>query len=186
VNKPIIVNNITFSDRFGQMILKEEYNITFKSSGDVEKFIQSRYEYWKELLGKDMTIAHHQNETLEDVEIQKLFKTTASVMGLAQSHIFRRTRITEIVEARRHAIAICTDLGKTVTTIARAIGFNHATIGHHRDKFFDLCDIDKGYEASYLKIKDSVLTELNGEYSEDGSGEKIKKNEKSTSTKKEA
>jgi hypothetical protein len=162
MSKSILLNSLAFSDKFGEMILREEYNLTFKSHDDVEKFIQSRYIYWKELLGKDMNISPMHNETIEEVEIQKIFKLTASAMGLAQSHIFRRTRITDIVEARRYAIAICVDLGMSITVIGKSAGFDHATIGHHRDKFYDLCDVDKGYEAKYLKIKDEVLTELTG------------------------
>ena len=175
MNNPIIITELIFSDQRGEMILKEEYHITFNSPDDVERFIQSRYIYWKDLLHKEMTISPRHNETIEEVEIQRIFKLTASEFGLSQSHIFRKTRIAPIIEARRFAIGICVDLGLSVSAIGKAAGLYHATIIHHRNKFFDLCDTEKGYEERYGKIKDAVLSQIKGRYSEDGSGTKIDK-----------
>ena len=173
MDKPISLRSIVFHDINGISIVKEEYSLTFSSHEYAEKFIDERKEYWTNILGIKLVITPMQNETIEEIEIQKVFKLTARAMGISSQFIFRRTRSAAIIEVRRTAIAICVEFGLSVSVIGNAIGFDHSTIIHHRDKFYGLCEYEPGYEDKYNEIKDKVLKKMNGSFSEDGSGKKI-------------
>jgi len=169
VDKPVNLLDIRFSDKGGKQIVREEYNLIFNSYETAEAFIQSRTIYWRELLNMDLVIAPHQNETIEEIEIQKVFKLTASAMGISSRYILR-TRSEPIIEVRRLAIAICIDFGLSEAIIGSAIGYDRTTIIHHRDKFYHFCEVEPGYEDRYNEVRDKVLKKLNGEFLEDGSG----------------
>ena len=160
LNKPISLNSLKFSDKRGKLIVKEDYFLIFDSSENMEKFIQTRHKFWQETLNKDIVLAPEYNETIDELGIIKIFDFTADFLKV--NNILSRTRKAKIVEARRFAIAICVDQGQLITTIANAIDFNHANIIHHRDRFYELCDTEKGYQDRYLGIHDFVMNQLNG------------------------
>ena len=170
MSKSVNLLDIRFSDINGNQIVREEYNIVFESHDSAELFIQDRHNYWMELLNKNLVISPRQNETIEEIEIQKVFKEAAKAMGLSPRYVFRKTRAANIIEVRRIGIAICVEFGLSVSLIGKAIGFDHSTVVFHRDKFYDLCEFESGYEEKYNKVKDVVLTKINGEFLEDGSG----------------
>jgi hypothetical protein len=173
VNKPVVLSHITYSNRDGEMIVREEFGLTFGSHETAEVFIQSRHKYWQELLNHDLFMAPQQNETLEDLEIIKLFKLTAKYYGVQQKYIFKRTRIPKVIEARRIASAICTDLALSPAVIGHAIGFDRTNVIHHLNKFDGYYETEPGYKEKYHEIKEAVLNDMNGKYAEDGSGKKI-------------
>ena len=141
--------------------MKEEYFIVFDNTESLEAFIQQRYGYWKELLNKEIVMAPEHNETIGELSIRRVFELTAECCDVKKSDIFQKTRTTPVIEARRFAIAICVEMGQLVTNIARAIEYNHTNIIHHRNKFYDLCDTEQGYQDRFLEINDFVLTKLN-------------------------
>ena len=173
MDKPINLFDIRFYDKDGNKIVREEYNIIFGSHDKAELFIGDRKRYWSELFGIELVIEPRQNETIEEIEIQKVFKLTAKKMGISERYVFHKTRSASIIDVRRVAIAICLEFGLSVSIIGHAIGFNHTTIIHHRKKFIGFCQHEPGYEDRYIQIKDYVLSKLNGSFKSDGSGEKL-------------
>lgn len=177
MDKPISLNSLRFSDKKGNFIVQEEYSITFSDFDKLELFIEKRRYYWKDLYKIDLVIAPDHNETLTRSDIFTVFMYTATYFKIPQSDILKHISKSEIIEARRYAIALCIERGIKPKHIANEIKFNHATIGHHRDKFYKFCDTEKGYHDVYLAYEDYVLTKLNGRFKEDGSGNKINNHE---------
>jgi len=173
VNKPINLLNITFTDQYGEMVVKEEYSVTFNDVSNAEKFIQQRHTYWQELLSMRLFMSPRQNETIDTIEIQKIFKLVSKHFNISPGNIFRRVRNPNVIEARRFGVAICTYLTLKPQTISDAIGFDRTNIIYHRNKFDGIYEVDIKYREKYERVKDAVLTELNGSYSEDVSGKKI-------------
>ena len=174
MDKPVNLVDIRFSDKGGKLIVREEYNLIFNSYEIAEVFIQDRTKYWKELLKMDLVIAPYQNDTIEEIEIQKVFKLTAKAMGISSRYVLHKTRSDSIIEVRRIAIAICLDYGLSEAIIGKAISKDRTTIIHHRDKFYGFCENEPGYEDRFTEIKDKVKKKLGGEFLDDGSGEKLK------------
>ncbi len=174
MDKPVNLVDIRFSDKGGKQIVREEYNLIFDSHERAEMFIQNRTAYWKELLNMDLVIAPHQNETIEEIEIQKVFRLTAKAMGISSKYVLRRTRSIKIIEARRIAIAICLDFGLSESVIGQAIGYDRTTIMHHRDKFQDFCESEHGYKDRFIGIRHEVKAKLGGLFESNGSGQKLK------------
>ena len=168
MDKPVNLVDIRFSDKGGKQIVREEYNLIFDSYERAEVFIQDRTKYWKKLLNMDLVIAPYQNETIEEIEIQKVFKLTAKAMGISSRYVLRRTRSDPIIEVRRMAIAICLDFGLSEAIIGKSIGYDRTTIIHHRDKFYDFCETELGYEDRYEEIRHKVKKKLTGEFLQDG------------------
>ena len=173
MNKPINLLSITFTDQYGEMVVKEEYSVTFNDVSNAEKFIQQRHTYWQELLSMRLFMSPRQNETIDTIEIQKIFKLVSKHFNISPGNIFRRVRNPNVIEARRFGVAICTYLTLKPQTISDAIGFDRTNIIYHRNKFDGIYEVDIKYREKYERVKDAVLTELNGSYSEDGSGKKL-------------
>lgn len=174
MQKPINLMSIRFSDINGRQVVREEYNTIFRTHELAELFIEERREYWQKLFDMKLKIDPYRNETIEEIEIQKLFKLTAKAMNIDPKFVLRRTRDADIIEVRRISIAICGEFGLSPSNIGRAINMNHTTIIHHRKRFFDLCRLEPGYEDRYNEIRDNVLNKLNGKFMDDGSGKEKK------------
>ncbi len=180
MDKLISLNTIRFSNVKGEFVVEDPIQTVFGDIKWMEKVIQERHQYYEQLFGIKLVIAPNQNETLSRSDIFAVFMYTATFLKITQSDILRRTRKTEIIEARRFAIVICTEKGIKPSVIGREIKFDHATVGHHRDLFYKFCDTEKGYHDRFLAIREYVLSKLNGRFQDDGSGEKKKEeNDKS-------
>lgn len=177
MQKPISLNSLRFSDTKGNFIVQEEYSLTFSDFEKLETFIQARSAYWKEMYKMNLVITPNHNETLSRSDIFAIFMFTAKYFNIPQIDILKRTKKSEIIEARRYGIALCIERGIKPQHIAREIRYDHATIGHHRDLFYKFCDTEKGYHNTYMGLEEYVLEKLNGRFKEDGSGEKAKPNE---------
>ena len=175
-NRPVSLRHIVYADKRNKdvKVVREEYGIVFDSHERAELFIQERKKYWESVLNMELKLSPMQNETIEEIEIQKIFKFVAKAMGKNPKFILRKTRDGDIIRVRRYAIAICRDLGLSTPTIGKAIGQDHSNIVYHDRKFHEFCEVEPGYEDKYNEIKDSVLVKLNGKFAEDGSGKKIK------------
>jgi hypothetical protein len=57
--------------------------------------------------------------------------------------------------------------------IGHAIGFDRTNVIYHLRKFDGFYDTEPRYADKYEKVKHDVLVKLNGEYNENGSGEKL-------------
>lgn len=174
MEKPISLNSLRFSDIKGNFIVQEEYSLTFSDFEKLEMFIQSRAVYWKEMYEMELVLAPDHNETLSRSDIFAIFMFTATYFKIPQADILKHTKKSEIIEARRYAIALCIERGIKPKHVANEIKFDHATVGHHRDLFYKFCDTEKGYHDIYMAFEEFILTKLNGRFKEDGSGEKIK------------
>ena len=163
MSKPVALSNIIFSNRDGDMVVREEYGLTFDSHETTEVFIQERFKYWKELLKVDLFMSPRSNETLGDIEIIKVFKLTAKHSGLNPKYVFKRNNSPNVVEVRRIASAICYDLSLSAATIGHASGFDRTNIIYHLKKFDNFYENEVGYKEKYEEIKKSVLNELNQE-----------------------
>ena len=161
MEKPINLNSITFSDKDGAMVLTEHYEITFANASDAEKHIQERAKYWKALIHKPLFIAPSMNETIEEIEIKKVFKLTAKYFDLKYSDMMSRSRKTTLVEGRRIAINICFERGVRQYLIEDATGIDHATIIHHRKKWAGFMETDSNYAFKFGSVEEFVLTSLN-------------------------
>lgn len=169
----ISLNSLKFSDSKGKFILKEDYLITFSNDEALEKFIQSRYKYWCEVLGIKLTIAPDKIQTLHEIEIKKVFKLVARYCGVLYSDMTGPSRKREYIDAKRIAINICLQRGVKKWTIAKAIQIHHATVLHHQRAFADLVTFDKKLMTKYNLIEEFVFENMNGLFKTDGSGKKI-------------
>jgi len=159
ITKPRILNGLTFSDKSGRVLVKEDYFIVFTEDKDLEAFIQDRYAYYKRILRKELFMAQDDNETVDELGIRKIFELTGDFLGL--KGILTDSRKGSLVEARRHAIGICVERHQLLTTIGKAIGQTHSNIIYHRDRFNWLCEHEVGYLDRYIEINEFVLTTLN-------------------------
>jgi len=158
---PITLNSLTFSDEKGNMVVQESYGLIFNNIKTVEIFIQERYKYWKNTLNRKLVLAPDHNETIDELGIRRVFELTAEAYGLKPDAIFSRSRKAPLIEARRFAIAICFEVGQSLTNIKNAVGYSHANVIHHRDKFNELCENEYGYLDKYLGLNEVVLNKLN-------------------------
>ena len=161
--KPLTLNSIRFSDNKGNMIIDEDFYMTFACSTDLEMFMQHRCRFWKELLKKDIKISPSKNETLADIEVIKVFKLTAKYFGLLYSEITKGTS-KEISTARQIAIGICMERKVTNAGITKAVHIDHAMITYHEKKFRSFVKGEPDYMEQYVAAEEFVLTKLNGEY----------------------
>lgn len=159
--RPIALNALKFSDRTGNMILTEEYNLSFASSLDAEKFIQERYRYWTGLIDKELVIAPSMNETMDQIEIRKTFKLTAEYFGLNYREMMSKSRKHTMVEARRMAINICLGRGIRQVQITDSIGIPHDVLIHHKKKWAGFMEVDPDYAFRFESVQEYVLTKLN-------------------------
>ena len=161
--RPINLNSLTFSDKSGKMVVIEDYNLTFAKASDAEKHIQKRYKYWTDLLKIDLVIAPNLNETLEHIEIKKVFKLTAKHLKLDYSDVMSKSRKPVLVEARRLAMNICLERGVKKARITDAVGITHDIIIHHQNKWAGFMEIDPDYAFNYGVIEEYVLKNLSNE-----------------------
>jgi len=168
-SKPVSLNSLRFSDKNGATIVREDYAISFVDHEAMEKFIQNRHRFWTELYGTDLLIAPHSNETIQEIEIKKVFKLVAKHLKLSYLDVVSRSRKAKYIEARRIAINLCLGTGVMKTSIAEAMGYNHSTIIHHENKHKGYMEVDKVYNNlyhsiyrdEYLGVEEYVLTNLN-------------------------
>jgi len=173
-DKYVSLNSLKFSDSKGKFLVREDYFLVFENDELAEKFIQERHRYWSGLYGVDIMMAPNKNEVITELDIKKVFRHVCKYLGVSYPEIYAKTRKAEYIEARRFGIMVCIDYGQSQDDIARVLKKDHSLVAHHKKKFYDLCTVDKNYEAKFEKILDHVKKNIGGVYSEDGSGEKLK------------
>jgi hypothetical protein len=166
--KPVSLNSLKFSNSNGEMIVSEGYMLTFGNSDLAEKFIQHRYKYWKKRLNMDLVIAPNMNETINELEVVKVFKLTARHFNILYRYIMSKGRRKEYVEARRIAINICKGRHVQDAVISRVTKMDHSTIVHHKKRFKELIESEKGYVEMFSDCEEYVLERL-----DNGTGEKL-------------
>lgn len=152
-----------FSDKKGNSIVTEDYNLTFSNHNYCELFIQERYRYWKSVLGIELSIAEDSNDTLKEVETLKVLELVCEEIGVDYLHARSKSQKSEFVEARRFAINISWGRKVNKSTIGRALGIGHDTIIYHIKELTNLCKYDAIYRKQYLDLSESVMAIMNGE-----------------------
>ena len=173
MGKPITLTSLRFYDSKGKFKVEDNSMYMFPDLDAAEIHIRDRHEHFEKLYKMELIISPDRNETLEEVDVKRVFDYTGEYFDI--SNILGKTRIPYVVEARRQAIIICIERGLRAQVVSRAIGFNHATISHHQKIFKNLSKTEKGYYDRFLDVQDYVLVKLNGRFKEDGSGEKLDK-----------
>ena len=161
MEKPINLNRITFSDKDGAMVLIEYHEVTFAHATDAEKYIQDRSVYWRSVLNKHLFISPSLNDTLEQIEIKKVFKLTAKYFDIDYPTLMSRSRKSNLVDARRMAINICLERSVRQCDIEDATGLPHDLIIYHRNKWEGFMEIDSEYAFKFGAVEEFVLTTLN-------------------------
>ena len=159
-SKPRSLNCLKFSDTGGSPVVTESHAITFYRMQDLEWFIQKRYLFWKELTGIDLVIAQDDNETLKDLEVERVVRLVAEYFKLSYTDMIGKSRKTKIVEARRFVVAICRGRKVQVDIIGNELRKDHSTVTHHMKKFKAFMENDHKYNARYNDIEEYVLTKL--------------------------
>ena len=170
--KPVMLTNISLA-REGKIYVIESFNITFLSRHHLENFIEERREYWSGVCGFNLSVFPDSSETLLPDEILTIFQLTCEKIGVEYEEAKFKRGAQEFVEARRLAIGICINRKASYSSIGRALGLNHSTILYHRRKIKEFMIYDKAFARLFNDTEDYVLTKLSGQFSEDGSGEKI-------------
>lgn len=176
MGKPITLTSVQFYDSKGRFIIGDNSMVSFGDIDKAEVYIEGLHKYYEAMYKMELVISPNRNETLEEIDIHKVFEMTGDYFKI--QNVLGRTRVPFVIEARRYGIMICLERGLKPSAIEKAIGYDHATIGHHKKKFYHFCDTEKGYHDIFLEAQDYVLTKLNGRFKEDGSGKKIKENDK--------
>jgi len=158
--KPVTLNSLKFSDKYGNLIVDEGYMLTFGSSELAEKFIQKKYKYWGKVLNVELVIAPDINETIHELEVIKVFKLTARYYNILYRDLMSKTRKSENIEAKRIAINICKGRNVQDAVICRVTKLDHSTIVHHKKKFKALVEYETGYVAKYEAAEEFVLNSL--------------------------
>lgn len=170
MDRLIILNSLAFYDSKKEFVVRENTSITFSTEQKAEKHIQARFEYWSNLYDMKLKMAPDKNQTIQEVQIKTVFRLVAEYFNISADLIFKRRGKTKIIEAKRYAIGLLSDIDIGPSAIQDATGYDHATAIHHRDKFYYFCDNEKGYYDTFIDMKDYVMSKLGGKFSEDGSG----------------
>ena len=178
--RPITINGIKFTDERGNLIVHEDYySLIVVDADHANTFIDNRRVYYEGMFLMKLTVSPDMNETLKLVEIKKVFRYTARKLQIPVEKMLGKTRKRSYVDARRYAIKVCRVRGISHSLIAEQIGWDRTTIIHHDNTLTDLMETDDRVFQEYYEIEDYVLTSLNGNFKDDGSGEKPKPNDKS-------
>lgn len=170
----IAVNSLRFCDNKGGFVVREEYkSLIFRDQELTERYISKRKQYWEGQLLIDLHVATDHNEIMKITEIKRVFRLVARILGIYPEAIFGRSRVRELVDARRFAMMICRGKGLTCAMIGENIGLNRTTVIHHEKTLRDLMKFNPEIRRTYEQIEDAVLSELNGQFLEDGSGKKV-------------
>ena len=161
-NRPISLNSLVFSDKKGNSIVTEDYDMTFANLTYCELFIQERYRYWRDVLGIDLVIAEDKNETMKEIETQKVLEIVCERMGVDYLKARSKSQKREFVESRRFAMAISFGRKVNKSTIAKALGLDHATVLHHLKQLHNLCEFDRDEKKQFIDLEDYVLISMNG------------------------
>jgi hypothetical protein len=175
--KPVALNGIAFYNRRGDWICTESDVITFRDYEHMEVHIQARKKYWSELYNIDLTLSADNNETLKEKQVLDVLRIVCERQGVNYQSARSKYRGRNEVEARRFTIGICHGRKMAKTTIGKALGTDHANVIYHIEELQRLSDSDKEYRKSFLDTEDFVLIEIGGQFKEDGSGKKPKKDE---------
>jgi len=175
--RPVTLAGIAFCTMRGIPVVTESEIISFCDYEHMEKYIQSRKKYWSELFGEDLTISADSHQTLNKVQVIDILKLVCKKLGVDYNKTMTKYKGADVVEARRITMAICHKRHLPKRTIGKALRTDHTNTIYHINKNRDYCQIDKSYRKKFLDIEDSVLMEIGGMYSEDGSGKKINANE---------
>lgn len=171
-SKPISLNSLRFSDERGNFVVTEYYGLTFNNHETTEIFVQARHKYWTDLLQKKLVFAKDDNETLEEIEINKVAKLMAKHLKISYRTMIASQK-RSCVEARQFIIHICSDRKVKQSTIGVMLGYKRNTINYHLRKSLDLIETNKEYRERYYEAEDYILSKINGNFLEDGSGTKI-------------
>lgn len=156
MNRPTTLNSLKFSDADGNILIREELSIEFTYHDDMENYMQSRYAYWTEVLDKMIVMAPDHNETMAGIEINRILRMFARKLGIPVRGVRSRSRKADYIEARRMIINYCSSRGIMNVTIADALSYNHATVGHHIHTHNNLMEMDKRYRDRYTQIAGEI------------------------------
>lgn len=161
MSKPLSLNGITFSDSKGIMVLTEDYYITFGGDEVMERFIQDRYKYWKELLNMDLVIAQDSCETLVELDVRKTLRLLCRCFKVDYRGARSDSRETKYVEVRRITMVICRKRGTNLSVIAKALRLKqHGTVSHHIDKFWALHETESKERADFIEAEKYIIKHM--------------------------
>ncbi len=174
VEKPICLNSLALSDKYGNVVIDEDYySINFGSVYYAEKFINERKKHFEKLFGMKLDLIPHDNETLNIHDIRKIIQIVTNYLRINKDNLLSDSRKTDLVETRRIIGVICRNRGITFRLIGEELNINHATVMHHvYKKHPNLYETESLYKLRFdeiMKIIDKELIQC----SEDGSGTKI-------------
>jgi hypothetical protein len=160
--KPINLYSLAFSDKQGNMIVKEEFDITFGLDSDCEKFIQDRYKYWKELLGRELLILPNKQETLTEIEVRNILRLVAKWRGVTLQAVMSGSHKRQVVEVRRQTMAIARRRKLGPSSIGRALKTSHDLVIYHYQKFVDYYETDQAYRDGFDEMENFIYSTLFG------------------------
>ena len=138
----------------------ENYAIQFTDFDDLERFIEDRFKYFKELLDKELFMAPDYNETLTEIEVKNVLRITAKHCGILYRSAISRSRKRELVDVRRMAINYCRFRKISFVAIANALGLNHSTVMHHELTHNNLMSTDERYSDRYKDVFNAIESKL--------------------------
>ena len=157
MSKPLSLNSITFSDSKGNAVITEDYYITFSGDEAMEKFIQDRYRYWKELLTMDLVIAQDSCETLVELDVRKTLRLLCKCFKVDYKGARSKSRETKYVEVRRFTMVICRKRSTNLSVIGKSLGLDHSNIVHHLHKFDSLFETEQNVRDDFKKAEDYIV-----------------------------
>ena len=176
-DKPVALNGIAFYTKKREHIVTESDAITFCDYDHMEKHIQARKKYWSELYDTELVLSADNNETIKEKQVLDILRLVCNRLGVDFKSARSKYRGEDEVEARRMTMAICHGRKLSKTIIGKSLGTDHANVKYHIGILNGLCEVDPKYQKTFLNIEDFVLSEIEGEFKEDGSGKNIKENE---------
>ena len=175
----ISLKSLAFSDKWGNFIVREEYNnMLFAGQHYLDKFISDRKVYYQNLYNIDLVVSPKHMESLGEDNIIRVFELVAEAMNLPKENVLTRRRSRDHFMPRWYAMKICKDRGLSEQVIADKIGFDRTSIIHGLKSVKNLINLYPDQAKTFAMVTDYALYSLKGKFKEDGSGELKKLNKK--------
>jgi len=163
----ISLNSLRFSDKKGNLVVREDYNLIFRDSDYAEIFIQSRMDFWTELYSMNLVLAPDMNETLQEIEIKKVFKLISKFCKVPYKYVAGDSRKRIHTDPRKFGIIWLRFRKIGPSAIAHCIGVDHSTVSYHYKEGLKYMETDSNFNDKYYEIDEHLAKILTGKQDED-------------------
>ena len=110
-------------------------------------------------------MAQSANETLEEIEIQKIAKLAAKYMKVSYRAI-KTNRARKYTTVKQYVILICRERKAKLIPIAEVLECTHSNVLYHLTQTKGLIETDPKYREKYYEVEEFILSQLRGNLQE--------------------